>query len=380
MINTNALLVSLNMREVETSREKPATLETMKLKTICFVVLMTGGLVALTGCQSDSTSSTSQASSVPSVSRPDIVLSTNQPVPVPPQGFDLVRQETEKGKVERVEYDAPAVAADLKRWMEIYTPPGYSKSKKYPVFYLIHGAGQNERAWVDSGHANVVLDNLIADKKIVPMIVVFPNGDATVPGAGGGARGAVGAPNGPGAGDAGLANPGGGGGRGAGARGGRGGGGSGGGMNFTAFENDLLKDLIPYVESHYSTYTDSKHRALAGLSLGGMQTRTIAPAHADKFAYAGVFSGGNILPENITDMGAFKKNVKLVYMSFGSRESSAPRGGGTAPSGPEGIKLAADALNKAGVKADYYVSPNSAHDFTSWKRSLFFFSQMLFRD
>ena len=151
-------------------------------------------------------------------------------------------------------------------------------------------------------------------------------------------------------------------------------------MNFTAFENDLLKDLIPFVESHYSTYADSKHRALAGLSLGGMQTRTIAPANADKFSYVGVFSGGNILPENITDMGTFKKNVKLVYMSFGSRESSAPRGGGTAPSGPEGIKLAADALTKSGIKAVYYVSPDSAHDFTSWKRSLYFFSQMLFRD
>ena len=305
---------------------------------------------------------------------------TNEPAPqsfpVPPQGFDQVRQDIDKGQVERVEYDAPSLAADLKRWMEVYTPPGYSKDKKYPVLYLIHGAGQNERAWVDSGHANVVLDNLIADKKIVPMIVVFPNGDATVPGAGGGARGAVdAATNGPGAGPAGAAGPGGAAGRGAGGRGGRGG-----GMNFTAFETDLLKDMIPYVESHYSVNADAQHRALAGLSLGGMQTRTIAPANADKFSYVGVFSGGNILPENITDMGTFKKNVKLVYMSFGSRESSAPRGGGTAPSGPEGIKLAADALTKAGVKAVYYVSPDSAHDFTSWKRSLFFFSQMLFRD
>ena len=94
----------------------------------------------------------------------------------------------------------------------------------------------------------------------------------------------------------------------------------------------------------------------------------------------GVFSGGNILPENITDMDAFKKNVKLVFMSFGSRESSAPRGSGPLPSGPEGIKLAADALAKAGIKSVYYVSPDSAHDFTSWKRSLYFFSQRLFKD
>ena len=312
-----------------------------------------------------------------------------QTFPVPPQGFDQAREGIEKGKVERVEYNGTAVAVDLKRWMEVYTPPGYSNAKKYPVLYLIHGAGQNERAWVDSGRANVILDNLIADKKIEPMIVVFPNGSATTNAEGGGtgARrggggvppgglgvppgGAAAAPGGGGAaaGDAGAAR--------AGARGGRGGFGDATGKNF---ENDLLKDIIPYIESHYSAYTDAQHRALAGLSLGGMQTRSIAPANSDKFRYFGIFSGGNIRPEDVTDMDAFKKNVKLVYMSFGSRESSAPRGGGTLPSGPEGIKLAADALTKAGIKAVQYVSPDSAHDFTSWKRSLYYFTQILFRD
>jgi enterochelin esterase family protein len=280
---------------------------------------------------------------------------------VPPQGFDRAREEIEKGKVERIEYDAPALAAGFKRWMQVYTPPGYSKDKKYPVLYLIHGAGQNERVWVDSGRANVILDNLIADKKIESMIVVFPNGNATTNTGGGAAPGGV-APGG------GRAGAGGGGGRG-------GFGGSG-----KAFEDDLLKDMIPYVESHYSVYADAAHRALAGLSLGGMQTRSIAPGNSDKFYYLGIFSGGNLRPSDITDMNAFKKNVKLLFMSFGSQESSAPRGGGTDPSGPEGIKLAADAMNKAGIKSVYYVSPGSAHDFTSWKRSLYYFSQMLFRD
>jgi len=292
--------------------------------------------------------------------------------PVPPQGFDQAREGIEKGKVERVEYDAPAVAEGFKRWVEVYTPPGYSKKTKYPVLYLIHGAGQNERAWVQEGRANVILDNLIADKKIKPMIVVFPNGNATTNaeaargGGRGGGRGGFGAPGGTNA-APGAAGP------------ARGGGfgmlGDGVGKNF---ENDLLKDIIPYIESHYSVRADAKHRALAGLSLGGMQTRTIAPANPDKFSYVGVFSGGNIRPENITNMVAFKKNVKLVFMSFGSRESSAPRGGGPLPSGPEGIKLATDALAKARIKAVYYVSPDSAHDFTSWKRSLYFFSQQLF--
>jgi enterochelin esterase-like enzyme len=303
--------------------------------------------------------------------------------PVPPQGFDLARDGIEKGNVERVEYDATAIAPELKRSMQVYTPPGYSKDRKYPVLYLMHGAGQNEGTWTSSGRANVILDSLIADKKIEPMIVVFPNGNAATGAGGGGARAGRGGPA-PGEAPsaaapaaeapAGAAAPG----RAAGG-GARGGGGGRGG--FGGFENDLLKDIIPYIESHYSVYTDAQHRALAGLSMGGMQTRSIAPANSDKFRYFGVFSGGNIGPDIITDMDAFKKNVKLVFMSFGSRESSAPRGGGSsAPGGPEGIKLAAAALTKGGVNAVYYVSPDSAHDFTSWKRSLFYFSQMLFRD
>jgi len=145
------------------------------------------------------------------------------------------------------------------------------------------------------------------------------------------------------------------------------------------FENDLLKDIIPCIESHYSVQTDAQHRALAGLSLGGMQTRSIAPANADKFCYFGIFSGGNIKPQDIKDIDAFKKNVKVVFMSFGSKEPSTPKGSGTDPSGPEGIKLAMEALNKEGINAVYYVSPESAHDFTSWKRSLYYFAPMLFK-
>jgi enterochelin esterase-like enzyme len=371
-----------------------------------------------------------------------------QESPVPPSGFDRVREGTEKGKLERVDYDSKSVG--VKRWMEVYTPPGYSADRKYPVLYLLHGAGGNEnREWTRQGVANVILDNMIADKRIEPMIVVFPNGNATAAAAGGGpADAAAGQPSPAeqakrifdqlavdakgqptktvskdqwlkarenawaalseaagknaateltledfqkaaekdaallrgGAGQARGAGPAGGATRGGPAGAGRGGaggpGGEGWGVNFT---NDLLKDIIPFIESHYSTYTDAQHRALAGLSMGGMQTRTISLPNIDKFAYIGVFSGGNIMPQNIPDVDAFKKQVKVVFMSFGSRESSTPRGGGSAPSGPEGIKLAADALSQAGVKAVYYVSPDSAHDFTSWKRSLYFFAPMLFQ-
>ena len=265
--------------------------------------------------------------------------------PVPPPGFDKVREGIDRGKLEKVDYESKSVG--VKRWMEVYTPPGYSKDNKYPVLYLLHGAGGNERReWTRQGVANVILDNLLADKKIEPLIVVFPNGNATAaPGDGaGGQRGGFGGP--------------------------------GWRENFT---NDLLKDIIPFIESHYSTYTDADHRALAGLSMGGMQTRSISVANIDKFAYLGVFSGGNIKPQDIKDTGSFRKQVRLVFMSFGSKESSAPRGGGTEPSGPQGIKLAAEALNKDGIRAVSYVSPDSGHDFTSWKRSLYFFAPLLFQ-
>src|SRR5512135_998975 len=120
---------------------------------------------------------------------------SQQSYPVPPQGFDQVRDGIEKGKLERVDYDASAVSPGLKRWMEVYTPPGYSKDKKYPVLYLLHGIGGNEtHEWTgrgrNQGGAAILLDNLIADKKIEPMIVVFPNGNATASTGRGGDRGA----------------------------------------------------------------------------------------------------------------------------------------------------------------------------------------------
>jgi enterochelin esterase family protein len=289
--------------------------------------------------------------------------------PVPPQGFDQAREGIEKGKVETVSYDSKTVGAS--RSMLVYTPPGYSKDKKYPVFFLLPGAGQNERTWTEAnnGRANIILDNLIADKKIEPMIVVFPNGNM-----GGGTRGGRG-PRGVTAGEsnAAPAAPGAPAGGGAPRRGGAGGG-------FGDFAGDLIKDIIPYVESHYSVIADAQHRALAGLSLGGMQTKAIAPAHSDSIAYFGVFSGGNISPTvDITDMETFKKNTKLVFMSFGSREPSAPRGTSGLPSGPVGIHREAAALNQAGVKAVCYVSQDSGHDFTSWRRSLYYFAPLLFR-
>ena len=114
--------------------------------------------------------------------------------------------------------------------------------------------------------------------------------------------------------------------------------------------------------------------------MGGMQTNAINLANIGKFSHIGIFSGGNIKPEEITDLDGFKKQVKVVFISYGSRESSAPRGGGTAPAGPEGARIATEALNASGVKTIRYISPDSGHDFTSWKRSLYYFAPLLFKD
>ncbi len=343
-----------------------------------------------------------------------------QPVyPVPPEGYDQPRDGIEKGKLERVDYDASAVAPGLKRWMEVYTPPGYSKDKKYSVLYLLHGIGGNETfEWTglrgNQCRAAVILDNLNADKKIEPMIVVFPNGNATTETGRRGGPGAL-APTTPNGTYFAAAAPGAGG-RGAG-MGGRGGGmGGRGGMDgwYTNFPKDLMQDIIPYIESHYSVYTDAQHRALAGLSMGGMQTRRIVPANVDKFGYVGIFSGGSLAPTDINDLATFKKVAKLVFVSYGSQELSGNRGGGrrgagatadaNAASARRGPGAAAagepnqargarggrgggsgdaqanvEALKKAGINSVFYVSPGSAHDPTSWKRSLYFFAPQLFK-
>src|SRR5205085_278844 len=167
---------------------------------------------------------------------------TPDPLPPAPKGFDVQRSNIESGKVETIEYDSKTV--DGKRKMLVYTPPGFSKDTKYPVLYLLHGAGDDETGWQKKGAATIILDNLHADKKLVPMIVVMPNGFA-----GGKGKG--------------KANP---------------------------FEDDLLKDILPYIEAHYPVQADAPHRAIAGLSMGGGQALRIGLKHLDTFTWVGGFS------------------------------------------------------------------------------------------
>jgi enterochelin esterase-like enzyme len=256
--------------------------------------------------------------------------------PNPPEGFDKAREGIEHGKLERVDYDSKTVGA--KRWMQVYTPPGYSKDKKYPVLYLLHGIGGNEKEeWTKGGVANVIIDNLIADKKIEPMIVVLPNGNATTNTAGGGGRGGLG--NGFG----GWGKP---------------------------FENDLLHDIIPFIEAHYSVKADREDRALAGLSMGGGQSLDFGLGNLDTFAWVGGFSSApNTFPPEqlVPDPEKAKQQLKLLYISAGNKD------------GLIRISQGLHAyLKEKNVPHIWHVDEH-AHDFQHWKKGLYNFSQLLFK-
>lgn len=260
--------------------------------------------------------------------------------PAPPKGFDEPREGIAHGKLERVEYDSQSVG--VKRWMQVYTPPGYSRDQKYSVLFLLHGIGGNEREeWTRQGSAHVILDNLNADRKIEPMIVVFPNGNATA-NTGDGSRGGFG--------------------------GGRGGDRFGGWG--TPFENDLVKDIIPYIESHYSVYTDREHRALAGLSMGGGQSLNFGLGNLDVFAWVGGFSSApNTKPpeELVPDPAAAARQLKLLYLSCGNQD------------GLIRISQGVHAyLKEKNVPHIWHVDEH-AHDFDHWKKGLYNFSQLIFK-
>ena len=240
---------------------------------------------------------------------------------------------------------------DSWRMAYIYTPPGYSKntSTRYPVLYLQHGGGEDQRVWIEMGRTNLILDNLIAEGKCKPFIVVMETSAATRPGDTPPAPRQAAAAQGQGQGQAGqpaaAARP-----RGS--------------FSFDVYAELMTNDLIPFIDSYFRTLTDGDSRAMAGLSMGSMVTRSVTLPNLDKFSYIGLFSGGTIAPDQISD----KSKVKLVFMSYGSRE------GGSA-----NVKAAADALNEAGIKGVSYVSPLTAHEWQSWRRSLHEFAPLLFK-
>ncbi len=216
-------------------------------------------------------------------------------VPAHDQDFYALKN-VPHGELRQVLYHSNTANADLRCF--VYTPPGYEKeqARRYPVLYLQHGGGEDETGWGGQGHAGLIMDNLIAEGKARPFIIVMAN--SYVPGAGGPGRGPGRGAAAPGGAPAG--------------RGGAPGQRPGGRMNFdfSGFRRVLLDDLIPYIDANYRTLADQPHRAMAGLSMGGMQTKQITLANLDKFSHIGLFSGGNIAPADIPDMDANKQKVK----------------------------------------------------------------------
>jgi enterochelin esterase-like enzyme len=249
----------------------------------------------------------------------------------PPAGFNVKRDDIPHGKLEMIAYDSKTVGTTRK--MQVYTPPGYTTDKMYPVLYLLHGIGGDETEWERFATPDVLLDNLIADGKAVPMIIVMPNGRAQK--------------NDRPEGNIYAAAP-----------------------AFANFERDLLDDVIPTIQSRYSTYTNRENRALAGLSMGGGQSLNFGLTHLDAFAWVGGFSSApNTRPpaELVPDPAAAKAQLKLLWLSGGSKD------------GLLSISQGMHAyLKEKGVPHIWHVDGNG-HDATHWRNSLYQFSQRIFR-
>ena len=204
----------------------------------------------------------------------------------------------------------------------VYTPPQYDGKKKFPVLYLQHGWGENEYAWWNQGHANLIMDNLIAEGKIEPFIIVMTYGMTNDVRPGG------------------LFS-----------------------FDYKQFETVLCDELVPYVDANFRTVAKKDSRAMAGLSMGGMETHTITLDRPEMFGWYGLLSGGIYTPDEIKD----PKQVKGIFIGCGSKE------------GPDRIREAAAALQAAGFNAKGYVSEGTAHEFLTWRRCLYEMAPMLFK-
>jgi enterochelin esterase-like enzyme len=255
------------------------------------------------------------------------------PVSPAPSGFDVVRTDIPHGKIDTISYNSSTVGTTRKAL--IYTPPGYSADKKYPVLYLLHGIGGDKLEWLNGGHPEVILDNLYAEKKVEPMIVIMPNGRAMNDDRATGNifdREKVEA--------------------------------------FATFEKDLLNDLIPFVEKNFPVIANRESRAIAGLSMGGGQSLNFGLGNLDKFAWIGGFSSApnTKKPEElIPDPAKAKQQLKLLWLSCGDKDGLI-----------RFSKQTHDYLKTNNVPHIYYIE-HGYHDFKVWKNGLYMFSQLLFK-
>ncbi|MDR6968545.1 enterochelin esterase-like enzyme [Flavobacterium arsenatis] len=249
-----------------------------------------------------------------------------------PQGFDVEKKEISHGKIDTIQYNSSTVGTNRKAL--VYTPPGFKKSEKYPVLYLLHGIGGDEKEWFKNGTPHIILDNLYAQGKLKPMIVVLPNGRAMKDDRATGdiwEKDKVEA--------------------------------------FTTFEKDLLNDLIPFIEKKYPAKKDRENRAIAGLSMGGGQTLNFGLGNIDKFAWVGGFSSAPNTkePQELLPNPAKAKELKLLWISCGDQDRLMPFS-----------KRTSDYLTENNIPHIFYVEPGG-HDFKVWKNDLYLFSQLLFK-
>jgi enterochelin esterase family protein len=291
-------------------------------------------------------------------------------VPAPDQDFYAVKN-VPQGQMREIYYWSEVNKA--MRHCFVYTPAEYDQNtdKRYPVLYLQHGGGENEYGWPQQGHTAQIMDNLIAEGKAQPFIIVMDNGTWTMPRPAGGQGQRPGIGQGPqGQRPQGQRPP-------QGQQGQRPRGGFGLPNGWAdGFANTLIKDVIPMIDSRFRTIADKEHRAMAGLSMGGMQTKSITVAHPEVFSSLGIFSGGTITVDDTKNNPEFAQGLKLVFVSFGSRELEnrvSGFGDGTDP------RQETEALAASGVNAHFYVSPGTAHEWQSWRRSLYQFAQLLFK-
>ena len=244
-------------------------------------------------------------------------------VPAHDQAFYAERTDVPHGNIQKILFPSK-VNGDQLRPAYVYTPAGYGKDKKrYPVLYLQHGWGENETSWPVQGKAGIIMDNLIAEGKALPFIVVMTYGMTNDIVFGQGFdRNKIG----------------------------------------EDFGKVLVDELIPYIDSHFNTKADKKNRAMAGLSMGGMETHAITLARPEVFGSYGILSGGIYTPEELNG-----RKVDYIFISCGSKE------------GPERVKSAVDALKNAGYNAESYISEGTAHEFLTWRRSLYQMAQKLFK-
>ncbi|MDR7131986.1 enterochelin esterase-like enzyme [Algoriphagus sp. 4150] len=241
-------------------------------------------------------------------------------IPAHDQDFYMLKN-VPHGNVQQVLFPSPSTETSRRAF--VYTPPGYEEdpTKRYPVLYLQHGWGEDETAWSNQGHANLIMDNLLSEGKTAPFIIVMTYGMTNEVKYGG------------------LRD-----------------------FKVDAFQTVLVDELIPYVDANFRTFSDQENRAMAGLSMGGMETHAITLNKPDVFSYYALLSGGIYTPEEIQD----SSTPKLIFLSCGSKEN------------PERVQSAVKALSEAGINAVSFVSEGTAHEFQTWRRSLYELAPLLF--